>query len=117
MRNYKELKIWQMGFDIAIATYGLSKELPSDQKYGLKSQVNRAAVSIPSNIAEGSSRLSDKANRQFVEFALGSAFELETQLLIIKELKMASSEKVNNLLSMVQMEQKMVSGFIGKLKA
>ncbi|MDQ6814220.1 MAG: four helix bundle protein, partial [Bacteroidota bacterium] len=84
MRNFKELKIWQKGFDIAVDAYKLTASFPSSEKFGLNSQMTRAAVSIPSNIAEGSSRKSDKDYHRFVEISLGSAYELETQLLIAK---------------------------------
>ena len=71
---------------LVIDIYKLSNKLPKEEKYGLKSQITRAAISIPSNIAEGSSRSSDKDFKRFLEISLGSAFELETQLLIIQKL-------------------------------
>ncbi len=71
MRKFKDLKIWQLGMEIVRDIYLLSAQLPNDEKYGLRSQVTRAAVSIPSNIAEGSSRHSDIDFKRFLEIALG----------------------------------------------
>lgn len=116
MRDFKKLRIWQKGFELAVATYKLSAELPADERFGLKSQINRAAVSIPSNVAEGSARNSDKAYKQFIEYSLGSAYELETQLLIIKELELIQGGDLDRLLVEVLNEQRMVSGFLSTLK-
>ncbi|HSH50673.1 MAG TPA: four helix bundle protein [Bacteroidales bacterium] len=78
MKNFKKLKIWQKGFKIVIETYNITKEFPKDEKFTLTNQVNRSAVSITSNIAEGSSRRSQKDYFRFIEIALGSCFELES---------------------------------------
>jgi four helix bundle protein len=86
MRKFKELKIWQKGFDIALKSYKLTGYFPKEEKYGLASQITRASVSIPSNIAEGSSRSSEKDYNRFIEISLGSSFELKTQLLISQAL-------------------------------
>ena len=82
MSNFKELKIWNLGIEIVLKTYQIAKFLPKEELYGLRSQINRAAVSIPSNIAEGSSRSSNRDYARFLEMALGSAFELETELTV-----------------------------------
>ena len=82
MLNYKKLLIWQKGIDIAVKTIVFAKTLPPDEKFGLSIQMHKAGISIPSNIAEGSSRKSQKDYYRFIEIALGSAFELETQVLI-----------------------------------
>ena len=87
MKNFKELKIWQKGFQIAKDAYRLIEGFPSTEKYGLSNQITRSAVSIASNVAEGNSRSSEKDKKRFIEIALGSAFELETQLLIAREAK------------------------------
>jgi four helix bundle protein len=115
MKNYKKLKMWQMGMDIAKMTFSLSRMLPIQEKFGLIGQINRAAISIPSNIAEGSSRNSDKDYKRFIEIALGSTFELETQLLLIKQLELADSEKTDQLIDLIIFEQKMLSRFINHL--
>ena len=82
MKNFKQLRIWQKGFDIAVKSFKLTALFPNEQRFGIASQVTRAAVSIPSNIAEGSSRSSEKDYNRFLEISLGSTYELETQLLI-----------------------------------
>jgi len=76
MKNFKQLTVWQKSMNLVVETHQLSKSLPNEEKFGLISQMNRAAVSIPSNIAEGSSRRSDKDYARFLEIALGSSFEL-----------------------------------------
>ena len=84
MRSFKELKIGQKGFDVAVDTYRLTAGFPSSKKFSLTQQATRAAVSIPSNIAEGSSRTSEKDYKRFIEVSLSSSFESEGQLLICK---------------------------------
>ncbi|MFC6996213.1 four helix bundle protein [Rufibacter roseus] len=86
MHNFKELKIWQEAMTLAKKVFELSASFPANEKYGLTSQINRSAVSVPSNIAEGAGRGSDKEFIQFLNIARGSAFELETQLLFYKAL-------------------------------
>jgi len=96
--------------------YLISEWLPDDEKFGLKSQIQRAAVSIPSNIAEGASRSSEKEFKHYLEIALGSAFEVETQLLIINDLLLVDqnlSEEIFNLLSKIQ---KQLNALITKIK-
>jgi four helix bundle protein len=115
MTNFRNLKIWQKGVEIVIQVYHLSGKLPDVEKFGLRSQLTRAAVSIPSNIAEGSSRTSQKDFARFLEISLGSTFELETQLLIIQELKLIETEVLGNLLENLNEEQKMIMGYIKKL--
>lgn len=115
MRNFKELKIWQKGFQIAINRFRITESFPTQEKYGLASQINRAGVSIPSNIAEGSSRSSDKDYNRFIEISLGSAFELETQLLIAKELNYGNQPLVNTTLELLAEEEKMLTAFSSSL--
>ena len=82
MHNFRELKIWQEAMEITKLTFKLSKKFPSSEMYGLTSQINRSAVSIPSNIAEGAGRNSNKEFSQFLNIAMGSCFELETQIIL-----------------------------------
>lgn len=102
MRNFKELIIWKEAIEIVKIIYMLAELLPDNEKYGLKSQICRAAVSIPSNIAEGCSRSSEVEFKRFLEISEGSAFELETQLIIISELELISKEKINNVISQIE---------------
>jgi four helix bundle protein len=82
MKNFKDFDIWNQGIELAVRAYELTKQLPREEIYGLSSQIKRAVVSIPSNIAEGCSRETDKDFKKFVQISLGSAFELETDLII-----------------------------------
>jgi four helix bundle protein len=115
MKNFKNLKVWQKGFEIAKLTYNLTKKFPVEEKLGLTSQMNRSSISIASNIAEGSSRRSEKDYFRFLEIALGSCFELESQLLISIELGFAEREQANSLLQNIDEEQKMLISFMKKL--
>ncbi len=106
--NYKELKVWQKGMELARSVYGLTRKFPSDEKFGLIAQINRAAISIPSNIAEGAGRLSDKEFRVFLSYANGSACELETQLILSMELEYISKEQLEKNTYLIQEIQKMI---------
>lgn len=116
MRNFKQLLIWQKGMEIVKATYELTKNLPNEEKFGLTSQMRRCAISIPSNIAEGSCNRSRKHYHHYIKIATGSAFEVETQAIICKDIDLLESDKVQYLLDLIEEEQKMLTGFINKLK-
>lgn len=111
MRNFKALQIWQKGFQIAVTSYTITSGFPANERFGLISQMNRAAVSIHSNIAEGSSRTSRKEYNRYIEISLGSCFELETQLLIAKELNLGNQELLREALSQLTEEEKMLTAF------
>jgi len=96
--------------------YEESRNLPDNEKYGLTLQIRRSAVSIPSNIAEGCSRSSNKELVRFLEISLGSAFELETQLLITVETGMLSSQKVESIIVELNEIQRMISAFRSSIK-
>jgi four helix bundle protein len=115
MRDFKKLLIWQKAMEIVEATYKMAESFPSEEKYGLRSQVTRCAVSIAANIAEGSSRQSQKEYKHFCEIALGSCFELETHCLIAMKLSIAKEDQVTGLLTMIDEEQKMLMAFIKTL--
>ncbi len=115
MRNFKELKIWQKGFEIAVDTYKVVDSFPKSEKYSLVQQATRAATSIPSNIAEGSSRKSERDYYRFIEISLGSSFELETQLFIAKAVKFGDENLINIALNKIDEEQKMLIAFANKL--
>ncbi|MEM7484611.1 MAG: four helix bundle protein [Bacteroidota bacterium] len=87
MRNFRELDVWKNGIALVKDVYRLIDGFPNTEKFGLSSQISRCAISVPSNIAEGCSRESQKDFSRFLQIALGSSYELETQLLISKELK------------------------------
>ena len=86
MKTHKDLIVWNKSMDLVIATYAISSKFPSDEKFGLISQMRRAAVSVPSNISEGAARNSTKEYIRFLYIALGSLSELETQFLISNRL-------------------------------
>ena len=111
---FKRLRIWDYGMDIVDKVYLLTRELPDEEKYGLKSQMRRCAISIPSNIAEGAGKSSDKDFARFLEIALGSSYELETQLLICQRQKLLSDEPIELLLSLIDEEQRMLRNLAGK---
>jgi len=115
MRNFKELKIWQKGFQIAVSSYKITETFPVNERFGLISQINRAAVSVPSNIAEGSSRKSEKDYFRFIEISLGSAFELETQIIIAEKLNKGNQQLLQDLKMEVADEQRMLTGFQHRL--
>ncbi len=115
MKNFKELNVWKQGIEIVKMTYKLSKLFPQEEKFSITSQINRAAVSIPANIAEGSSRNSDKDYARFLQIALGSAFELQTYLIIIREFKWTPEEKLSKLEELIELEIKMIQAFIKQL--
>lgn len=115
MKDYKELEVWQKSISLVLAVYEIIKNFPSDEKYALADQIKRAAVSIPSNIAEGSSRNSTKEFIQFLYIAFGSAAELETQLIIAEKLGYINDE--SSLFSEIIIIRKMLNALISSLKS
>jgi four helix bundle protein len=116
MRDFKKLLIWQKGMEVVSAVYKAVEKFPSEEKYGLRSQVTRSAVSIAANIAEGNAKSSEKEKKQYIERSLGSAFELETHMLIVEKLGWLEDKEVKVMLKLIEEEQKMLSTFIEKLK-
>lgn len=110
--NFKKMKIWQEGMSLVQATYQLVTKFPEIEKYCLAPQLLRCAVSIPSNIAEGTSKNTNKHFAQFLNISLGSAFEWETQLIIIYNQKYITENQFKDLEQKIQDLQKMISGFI-----
>lgn len=116
MRDFKKLEIWKNGITIVKHVYSLVQKLPSEEKFGLKSQLSRAAISVPSNIAEGCSRNSEVEFKRFLEIALGSLFEVETQLIISEELKFLDSDELKSIFELISIESKMINSLISKIK-
>jgi four helix bundle protein len=108
MHNYLELKIWQRSRDLVKQVYQLTESFPGNQQYGLTSQMQRAAISIPSNIAEGAGRNSNKEFIRFLDIANGSAFELETQLFLSDDLGYTDNNQVENIISELKEIQRMI---------
>ncbi len=115
IRNYKELNVWQKGIEITDKIYAVTKNFPSEETYGLTSQLRRAAVSIPSNIAEGFVRQHTKEYVQFLHVALGSCAELETQLIIAGRRSYLPKGQLEVLLENVDHETRMLVSLIRKL--
>ena len=115
MRNFRNLEIWKDGIEIVKKIYSLSTELPPEERYGLKSQIQRAAVSCPSNIAEGTSRSSQLEFKRFLKIALGSLFELETQLVIIQEVNLCNSD-LTELFKSLHILQRKINALMSKIK-
>lgn len=115
MQNYKDLKIWEKLFNLIFDIYQLTKVFPSDEKFGLISQIRRYAISIPSNIAEGHGRRSNKEFARFLNIAIGSANELETQILISEKLKYITLENSIKNIDNINQIIKMIMAFKNKL--
>lgn len=116
LKSYKELIVWQKSIQLVKEIFLLTDELPKSEIYGLVSQMRRAVVSIPSNIAEGYGRRSVKKYAQFYSIAYGSALELETQLIVCNELKFISSEQLTKVQSLLEEVLKMLNSMLGKMR-
>lgn len=111
MHKVEDLIIWKKSMDLTKSIYQLISELPSDEKYGLNSQIKRCSVSIPANIAEGAGRNSNKEFKYFLGIANGSTYELQTQLILLSELNLIRKEKVLPLIELCIEIQKMNYSF------
>lgn len=115
MHNFRNLKIWQKSRLLVKEVFLLTRNFPAEEKYGLVSQILRSAYSVPSNIAEGSGRSSNKEFSRFLDIALGSAFELETQLILASDVNYITEEKLVEVQKLLQEVQKMIYSFKTKL--
>ena len=113
--NYKHLKIWKLGVEIVDDVFNLISQFPKDEKFGITSQISRCSISIPSNIAEGSSRTS-KSFSHFIDIALGSSFELVTQLIIAQKRNYITEENLTIIEEKITEFQKMTMSFQNNLK-
>ena len=115
MNKFKELKIWQESIDLAVDTYKLTKLFPPDERFGLTSQINRSVISVSSNIAEGAGRNNPKEFRQFLGIALGSACELESQLIVSNKLNYISNGEIKKQTEKLLHLQNMINKLIKSL--
>ena len=115
MKTHKDLDVWIKSMELVTDIYKITKQFPKEEMYGLTNQIRRAAVSIPSNIAEGAARNSDKEFIQFLYIALGSTVEVETQIMISQNLKYI--EEIPEILENITSIKQMLLGLIKHLKA
>lgn len=113
-KSHKDLIVWQKSTDLVISIYETTNQLPKEELYGLSQQMRRAAISIPSNIAEGQHRKSRKEFLQFLRIAYGSGAELETQVIIAE--RIYSEVNFTNIKGLFNEVQRMVTGLIKKLE-
>jgi four helix bundle protein len=116
MHNFKELKVWQVSRNLVKEIYEITSEFPATEKYGLVSQLRRCAVSVPTNIAEGAGRNTEKDFAQFLNISLGSAFELEIPLILSYDVNLISQQQLENLSIKISETQKMTHGLIKTLR-
>ncbi|MCB0190339.1 MAG: four helix bundle protein [Anaerolineae bacterium] len=116
MNSYKELKVWQRTVDLVAEIYRMTRTFPDEERYTLTSQMRRAAISIPSNIAEGWGRGTTKEYVHFLRIARGSLMELETQLIISEKLKYLSADTINLLIKEIQEIGRMLNGLMRSLR-
>ncbi len=117
MKSFKELKVWQKGIELVEIVYKITATFPEEEKYGLSTQMRRAAVSIPSNIAERHLRKTAKDFKQFITIARGSCAELETQIIISYKLGFIQEDNFSNLSSKIEELSKMLSSFYSKINS
>lgn len=115
-RNFREYKVWQDAVEFATNVYSVASEMPWFEKKGLCDQLQRAAVSVSSNIAEGSAKPSDIEFAKYLDIALGSAYEVETQLLIAKKIGYIKVPLYEKLLNSIQAIEKQLTGFIRAIR-
>jgi four helix bundle protein len=109
--NHKELDVWKVSTELVTFIYKYTENFPKNEQFGLTNQIRRSAVSIPSNIAEGSGRNGWKELHNFVSYSIGSAAELDTQLIIAKNLNYLNTEAEQALFPMVDKTRKLLSGY------
>lgn len=115
MHNFKKLDIWVKSMNLVTEIYPITNAFPTNERFGLTSQMQRSAISIPSNIAEGSAKSSNKDFSRFLEMSIGSSFELETQIILATNLKYLDSENSTTIQNKISEIQKMIIGFKNKL--
>lgn len=115
IKNFRDLDVWKLGKKIVLDVYCVTKEFPKDEVYGLVGQMRRAALSIPSNVAEGFNRIHNREYRQFLYIALGSCAELETHIEIALELGYLDQARHDQLLEHMDHESKMLRNLVKRL--
>lgn len=116
MKTYKELIVWQKAVNLVSVIYQATKDFPKEELYGLTNQIRRAAVSIPSNIAEGFGRNSKNDFKRFLQISISSVFEVQTQLEIARNLQFLSEDEYKIVFDLTREVEAMLSALIRKLK-
>lgn len=116
MKDFRSLKVWEKSHLISLEIYNLTKDFPKEEQFNLTSQLRRSITSIPTNLAEGCGRGSDKDFKRFVQIAMGSASESEYLLLLSKDLNYISDKEFDKLIFKIQEIKKMLSSLISKLR-
>lgn len=116
MKNYTDLDVWKIARKLVKTVYSLTSQFPNTEIYSLTNQINRSVISIPSNIAEGIGRQSDKETIQFLYISKGSLFELETQLFLAHDLEYISERQLLEVLEEITSVKKLLNGFINYFK-
>ena len=114
IKTFKDLQIWQKAMNLSYIIYKMVKKLPKEERYSLSDQMRRAAISVPSNIAEGYGRYSSKEYARFLTFARGSAYELESQLLLCQYFGFFTEAETNVPLTLITELSKMLTSLINK---
>lgn len=117
IQSFVDLNAWKSSHELALATYDLTKSFPAEEKFGMFSQMRRSAISVPSNIAEGFNRLSNKEKIQFYSIAMGSIGELQAQVMLAGDLGYASKEQVKNLRERIETSRKLIAGLTRSVRS
>jgi four helix bundle protein len=115
MRNFRDLEVWTLSRGMVKEVYFLMKTMPDEEKFGLTSQIKRSVISIPSNIAEGCAKKSNKDFSRYLEISLGSCYELETQLILCSDVELIPVEIIEEKIILLQMLERKITSFINYL--
>jgi four helix bundle protein len=115
IRSFRDLRVWQKGIELVKEIYKMTKTFPKEELYGLSSQMRRASISIPSNISEGFRRKHGREYKQFLNIAIGSCAELETQIVIAKELRYINESEEGKLIELIDHICRMIVNLQKKL--
>jgi len=116
-QDFHDLTVWQRAIDLTVCIYRLTRKFPKEETCGLVSQLRRASVSVASNIAEGRGRLNPAEFRQFLGIALGSTFEIQTQLVVARKLEMGTDKAISEAAALSDEVSKMLTSFIQTLSS
>ncbi|MEO0562920.1 MAG: four helix bundle protein [Chloroflexota bacterium] len=117
MRDFRQLSVWEKSHQLALTIYRVTESFPADERFGLTSQLSRAAASIPTNIAEGCGRHTDRELAQFMQIAMGSASEVEYQILLAHDLSYITNETYTQLNRHTIEVKKMLASFLKRLRS